>query len=192
MFVVQAHWSRRFHVDLRLEVGDRLVSWALPKGPSASPGVRRLAIRTPDHPLDYALFEGAIPSGEYGAGVVLVWDVGGYEALRPTGVGADAWIDRGFLRLHLHGEHLQGLWELVRYPASDARGHEAWLLLKLRDRHAGPAELLEEPLRSVLSHRTREEIAREAAAGGPLPVASALAACDPRLADAPETTSPPA
>ena len=157
-FVVQQHWARSLHYDFRLEVGGRLVSWAVPKGPSRDTRVRRLCVRMPDHPLEYALFEGTIPEGEYGAGLVLIWDTGSYEPLRPTNVAVGDWLDRGYLKFILHGTKLQGLWEMVRYrPSTMAK--ETWLLVKIHDRHAQPGyEIESEPL-SAVSGRSREAIA---------------------------------
>jgi bifunctional non-homologous end joining protein LigD len=156
-FVVQKHWARTLHYDFRLEIAGRLVSWAVPKGPSKDPKVRRLAVRTPDHPLDYALFEGRIPEGTYGAGAVMIWDAGTYEPLRPARTPPDRWLARGFLRFILHGVKLQGLWEMVRLRKT-APAKETWLLMKLRDRFAQPGyDPASEPL-SAPTGRTAEEI----------------------------------
>ena len=170
VYVLQKHWARGLHYDLRLEVAGRLVSWAVPKGPSKDPGTRRLAIRMPDHPMDYALFEGRIPSGSYGAGVVMVWDSGTYEPLLPRGVRMERWIDRGFLRMILHGTKLHGLWELVR-TRSGAAGKETWLWMKLADHHAHPGYDPESEPRSSLTGRSFEEIGGVPAANVPVPAA---------------------
>ncbi len=158
-FVVQKHWARTLHYDFRLEIAGHLVSWAVPKGPSKDPGVRRLAVRTPDHPLDYELFEGRIPEGGYGAGVVMVWDTGTYEPLLPARISPDQWLDRGYLKFILHGTKLRGLWEMVRYR-KEATAKDTWLLMKLRDQFAAPGYAPEtEPL-SALSGKTEAEIGR--------------------------------
>jgi len=158
-FVVQKHWARTLHYDFRLEIAGHLVSWAVPKGPSKDPGVRRLAVRTPDHPLDYALFEGRIPEGGYGAGVVMVWDMGPYEPLLPARITPEQWLDRGYLKFILHGTKLRGLWEMVRYQ-KEASAKETWLWMKLRDHFAVPGYDPEtEPL-SARSGKTEAEIGR--------------------------------
>jgi bifunctional non-homologous end joining protein LigD len=123
IFVVQRHSARSLHFDFRLQHGDVLWSWAVPKGPSRDPRVKRLAVRTEDHPLEYARFEGVIPKGEYGAGAVRVWDHGTW---RPEG-DPERGLARGVLDFTLAGEKLRGRWHLVRM-----RG-DSWLLLKGRD-----------------------------------------------------------
>ncbi|HEX3478207.1 MAG TPA: DNA polymerase ligase N-terminal domain-containing protein, partial [Kofleriaceae bacterium] len=109
-FVIQQHAARRMHYDFRLELDGVLLSWSVPKGPSLSPRDRRLAVRTEDHPLDYADFEGVIPQGEYGGGTVVVWDRGTWQ---PQGDARDA-MAKGKLTFALHGEKLRGRWHLVR------------------------------------------------------------------------------
>src|SRR5215510_11343822 len=109
-FVIQQHAARRMHYDFRLELGGVLLSWSVPRGPSLSPRDRRLAVRTEDHPLDYADFEGIIPPGEYGGGTVAVWDRGTWE---PDG-DAHAAMAKGKLSFALHGQKLHGRWHLVR------------------------------------------------------------------------------
>src|SRR5215475_2586623 len=109
-FVIQQHAARRMHYDFRLELDGVLLSWSVPRGPSLSPRDRRLAVRTEDHPLDYADFEGVIPEGEYGAGAVMVWDRGTWQ---PEGDPREG-MARGKLTFTLHGEKLRGRWHLVR------------------------------------------------------------------------------
>jgi len=109
-FVVQEHHARRLHFDLRLELDGVLKSWAVPKGPSLAPGERRMAVQTEDHPLAYADFEGTIPAGQYGAGTMTIWDRGLWM---PVGEPHEG-LRRGKLKLLLHGERLQGVWNLVR------------------------------------------------------------------------------
>src|ERR1700756_5298300 len=109
-FAVQKHWARSLHYDFRLEVGTALVSWAVPKGPSKDPKVKRLAIHVEDHPLDYLLFEGGLPEGEYGAGQVIVWDFGEYEVVGPAVVDAAAALGDGAIHFVLYGTKLRGEW----------------------------------------------------------------------------------
>lgn len=158
-FVVQKHAASHLHYDFRLEHEGVLLSWAVPRGPSLDPAVRRLAIRVEDHPLDYAGFEGVIPEGEYGGGTVLVWDRGHWI---PEGDPV-AGLARGRLHFRLEGEKLQGAWVLLRMEGGGTRGREQWLLVKEADAGARPdAELDITELRpeSVLSGLDLDSIAR--------------------------------
>ncbi|HEV8595031.1 MAG TPA: DNA polymerase ligase N-terminal domain-containing protein [Thermoplasmata archaeon] len=130
-FGVQKHWARSLHYDLRLEVGGVLVSWAVPKGPSKDPDVKRLAVRVDDHPLDYLLFEGTLPDAEYGAGEVIVWDFGDFEPV-PAGSDAAVALEGGVLRLVLYGTKLRGTWAIFRTRMGRGK-RENWLLEKIRD-----------------------------------------------------------
>ncbi len=113
IFVVQKHDARRLHYDLRLEMRGVLASWAVPEGPSLNPAVKRLAIRTEDHPIEYADFEGVIPEGQYGAGTVMVWDKGAYD---PQGdLSPERQLAQGKVKVVLHGKKLRGGFVLV-YP----------------------------------------------------------------------------
>ena len=133
-FVVQKHAARRLHYDFRLEFGSVLLSWALPKGPSFDPSEKRLAVRTEDHPLDYAGFEGVIPPKQYGAGTVIVWDKGTWE---PVG-DATQGLASGKLLFKLHGQKLMGLWELVDISKAGEK-QALWILFKKRgDVYARP------------------------------------------------------
>src|SRR6266446_6508072 len=148
-FVVQQHAARRLHWDLRLEIDGVLVSWAVPRGPSLDPKERRLAVQTEDHPLEYADFEGIIPSGNYGAGAMIVWDRGSYRTVdgTPSGQG----LARGKLDLEMYGHKLRGRWTLVR--TKDEAGKN-WLLLKKADGHPTAPELVMALPASVLSGLT--------------------------------------
>ncbi len=131
-FAVQKHQARSLHYDFRLEVDGVLVSWAIPKGPSKDPKVKRLAMRVPDHPLDYLLFEGPLEEGEYGAGDVIVWDFGEYEVVAPEGKDAVTALRDGAMSFVLHGRKLRGRWALFQTHFGDTK-RETWLLEKLRD-----------------------------------------------------------
>src|SRR5690606_20611688 len=153
MFVIQKHDATRLHYDFRLEMDGVLKSWAVPKGPSTDPKVKRLAMMVEDHPYDYRNFEGVIPSG-YGAGTVMVWDEGFYEAAE--GDFADKkTMDRalrkqlfkGKIKVRLHGSKLKGVWNLVK---AKGRGENAWLLIKHPDEFVSAKEVLKKD-RSVIS-----------------------------------------
>lgn len=131
-FVVQKHAARRLHYDLRLELDDVLLSWAVPKGPSLDPKDRRLAVQVEDHPVAYGTFEGRIPAGEYGAGDVIVWDRGHWEPIGDPHRG----LREGKLGFRLEGEKLGGAWELIRIARTAGERQPSWLLLKKRDERA--------------------------------------------------------
>jgi bifunctional non-homologous end joining protein LigD len=156
-FVVQKHDASRLHYDLRLEQGGVLRSWALPKGPSLSPGEKRLAVEVEDHPLEYGDFEGTIPKGEYGGGTVMLWDRGRWS---PVGDG----VRDGRIDFELDGEKLRGAWTLTR--TGGAKGDDAnWLLIKRTD--PGAPRLEPDDEHSVLTGRTMAQIERgEAPAEG--------------------------
>jgi bifunctional non-homologous end joining protein LigD len=136
IFCVHKHLASRLHYDFRLEHGGLLLSWAVPKGPSIDPKEKRLAVRTEDHPLAYAEFEGVIPEG-YGAGIVSLWDSGTWKPL-PGSANVAAALERGELKLDLDGSKLKGAWTLVRR----GRGERDWLLIKKRDAWGGPVDIL--------------------------------------------------
>ena len=128
-FVIQKHRARTLHYDFRLELDGVLKSWAVPRGPSRRPADKRLAVRTEDHPLSYADFEGTIPAGEYGAGTVAIWDRGTWEPLGDP----DAGLRHGKLEFVLHGRRLTGAWVLIRLRHDKKkRRRENWLLIKER------------------------------------------------------------
>ncbi|WP_181706191.1 non-homologous end-joining DNA ligase [Chthonobacter rhizosphaerae] len=158
LFVVQHHWARREHFDFRLELDGVLVSFAVAKGPSLDPSVRRLAVRTEDHPLSYADFEGTIPKGEYGGGTVMVWDRGVWAPMADDPAAA---LQKGELKFVLLGERMQGAWVLVRMNVE--KGRENWLLIKEKDPYVDRVgdDLPTRHHTSILTGRTREEIEAE-------------------------------
>ena len=165
-FFIQRHNATRLHYDFRLELDGVLLSWSVPKGPSLDPAQKRLAVHVEDHPLDYAMFEGLIPKGEYGGGTVLLWDRGTWEA--QGGVDARAMIAAGNLKFLLKGEKVRGKYALVKIKErrGPRRGDDArnWLLIKERDAEARPeAELDITAARaeSVATGRTMEQIAAD-------------------------------
>jgi bifunctional non-homologous end joining protein LigD len=165
IFVVQKHRATQLHYDFRLEADGVLKSWAVPKGPSLDPKVKRLAMQVEDHPVDYAKFEGVIPEGEYGGGTVMVWDYGTYE---PETENVSEALRKGELKFTLDGEKLKGGWVLVR-----TRDRQ-WLLMKHRDYYTTEEEVTEIAPASILTRRMLAEIAedeggnvRKAATGDP-------------------------
>ncbi|WP_136162577.1 DNA ligase D [Sphingomonas flavalba] len=161
LFVVQKHDATRLHWDFRLEVDGVLKSWAVTKGPSLDPDDKRLAVRTEDHPLSYARFEGTIPKGEYGGGTVMLWDQGRWEPVE--GKSAED-IDKGHLHFRLHGERMRGEWLLVRMRPRPGEKRENWLLRKIEDAEAGTGDaLVTQGLASVLTGRTMAQIAADKA-----------------------------
>src|SRR5580698_1413868 len=130
LYVIQKHQASQLHYDFRLEWRGVLLSWAVPKGPSLDPSVKRLATQVEDHPIDYATFEGVIPEGEYGGGTVMVWDNGTWE---PEGAGAEAGLEKGDLKFKLFGKKLKGSWVLVRTRGFGNSTKPSWLLIKHRD-----------------------------------------------------------
>jgi bifunctional non-homologous end joining protein LigD len=156
-FCVQRHHATRLHYDFRLEIDGALASWAVPKGPTLNPAEKRLAMHVEDHPLEYGNFEGNIPTGNYGAGSVMLWDRGTYELLGD--LPAKAQMERGDFKFRLHGEKLKGEFAIVLMK-NRGKGNE-WLLLKKKDDFADPAWDADVHSRSVLTGRTQEEIARD-------------------------------
>jgi bifunctional non-homologous end joining protein LigD len=152
MFVIQKHRATALHYDFRLEADGVLKSWAVPKGPSLDPKVKRLAMQVEDHPVDYADFEGVIPEGEYGGGTVMVWDIGTYE---PETENVSAAIAKGELKFSLNGKKLQGSWVLVR-----TRDRQ-WLLIKHRDYYTTEEDVTEIAPASILTRRMLAEIAED-------------------------------
>jgi len=161
IFVIQQHDASRMHFDFRLEVEGILASWAVPKGPSTDPREKRLAVRTEDHPLEYADFEGRIPQGHYGAGVVIVWDTGNYEnrSRRDEGeMPLEKALAQGRVKVRLHGQKLKGGYALIHTKMGG--DDDNWLLVKEDDDQADARRnpVSTEP-QSVLSGKTIEEMA---------------------------------
>lgn len=158
-FIVQKHDATRLHWDLRLEADGVLKSWAVTKGPSPDPEVKRLAVRTEDHPMSYAEFEGTIPKGEYGGGTVMLWDRGTWAPIE-----GKSWkdIDKGHLHFTVEGERMKGEWILIRLKPRPGEKRENWLLRKIEDEFAESGDgLVERGLTSVLTGRSMAEIAAD-------------------------------
>jgi bifunctional non-homologous end joining protein LigD len=189
-FVVQKHRASHLHYDFRLEHHGVMLSWSVPKGPAPDPGVKRLAMETEPHPIEYNQFEGVIPEGEYGGGTVMIWDQGVWAPQAGDRLGTEADVDRqlekGDLKFVLLGEKLAGSWVLVRTR------NKQWLLIKHRDEYASTEDVTVAKPRSVVSGRTMAEIAgaagasprqlEQAAATDPAPAAGAPATAPARRA----------
>ncbi len=164
LFIVQKHDATRLHWDLRLEIDGVLKSWAVTKGPSPDPDIKRLAVRTEDHPMSYASFEGTIPKGEYGGGTVMLWDRGIWA---PAEGKSASDLEKGHLHFTLDGERMKGEWLLIRLKPKGNQSRENWLLRKLQDEHAEPGDtLVERALTSIETGRSMAEIAAGSAARG--------------------------
>ena len=200
-FVVQKHRASHLHYDFRLEMEGVLKSWAVPKGPSLDPADKRLAMQVEDHPVSYFDFEGIIPTGNYGAGTVMVWDVGTWE---PQG-DASEMLRKGDLKFRLDGQKLKGEFALVHMKARrpGSKGTE-WLLIKHRDAYVQSGYDIDQYDRSALTKRSLKQIAgdegsrewessRKAASRGTSPkndwLADAIAKADARKAAQPATAT---
>jgi bifunctional non-homologous end joining protein LigD len=187
-YVIQKHRASHLHYDFRLEWNGVLLSWAVPKGPSLDPSVKRMAMPTEDHPLEYAKFEGIIPEGEYGGGTVMIWDNGTWE---PEVEDVDAALKKGDLKFKLEGKKLHGSWVLVRLRPRPGEKRASWLLIKHRDEHASTEDIVEMQPRSVISKRILAEIARdeggdiERAATGDPPALLRQLVANPKLVSPP-------
>src|SRR5688572_4549138 len=164
-FVIQKHAASHLHFDLRLELDGVMKSWAVPKGPSTDPSVKRLAMEVEDHPIDYNTFEGTIPKGEYGGGTVMLWDRGTYAPEKSSGDDEEtlrAGYARGDLKITFFGERMRGSYALVRMKYSRDGSTSAkpqWLFIKHRDEFASADDIVADNMTSVESGRTMEEIA---------------------------------
>jgi len=156
-YVIQKHDASHLHYDFRLELGGVLLSWAVPKGPTLDPSVKRLAVQTEDHPLEYGGFEGSIPEGEYGGGTVMVWDRGTWE---PDGDAKQAY-EKGHLSFQLHGQKLTGGWHLVKTQRAGQK-QNTWLLFKAKDDAAKRGEMSLLETKSALTGRDLKAIAADA------------------------------
>ncbi|HOT21498.1 MAG TPA: DNA ligase D, partial [Sedimentibacter sp.] len=153
-FVVQHHLASRDHYDLRLEWNGVLLSWAVPKGPSYNTKDKRLAVQVEDHPLEYRNFEGTIPKGEYGGGVVMIWDEGYWE----PHMNVDEGLSEGMLKFSLKGSRLRGRWALIRLKGKAGETQDNWLLLKEKDEYSKDEEGMSEFTTSIRTGRTMAEI----------------------------------
>ena len=160
LYVIQKHRATQLHYDFRLEFEGVLLSWAVPKGPSLDPSVKRLAMQVEDHPVDYGGFEGVIPEGEYGGGTVMVWDTGTWT---PESQSADvaAALKKGDLKFVLHGKKLHGSWVLVRTRGFGSSSGKSWLLIKHRDEFASTEDIVATEPKSAVSKRLLVDIARD-------------------------------
>jgi bifunctional non-homologous end joining protein LigD len=159
LYVIQKHRATQLHYDFRLEYEGVLLSWAVPKGPSLDPSVKRLAMQVEDHPVDYGGFEGVIPEGEYGGGTVMVWDTGTWTPESPDIAAA---LKKGDLKFALHGKKLRGSWVLVRTHGYGSSSGKSWLLIKHRDEFASTEDIVTTEPKSALSKRMLVDIARDA------------------------------
>jgi|SRR5665213_1060166 len=158
LYVVQKHRATQLHYDFRLEFNGVLLSWAVPKGPSPDPSVKRLAMQVEDHPIEYGGFEGVIPEGEYGGGTVMVWDNGEWL---PESEDVEQALQKGDLKFTLRGKKLRGSWVLVRTHGYGSKKGKSWLLIKHRDEYATQEDIVLDEPRSILSRRLLADIARE-------------------------------
>jgi bifunctional non-homologous end joining protein LigD len=159
LYLIQKHQATNVHYDFRLEWNGVLLSWAVPKGPSLDPSVKRLAMQTEDHPLEYGNFEGVIPAGEYGGGTVMLWDKGTWA---PDVPDVSVALREGDLKFSLHGRKLKGSWVLVRTRGlGKSPSRSAWLLIKHRDQYASAADITAELPKSVASRRLLAAIAHD-------------------------------
>jgi bifunctional non-homologous end joining protein LigD len=172
-YVIQKHRATQLHYDFRLEFEGVLLSWAVPKGPSLDPSVKRLAMQVEDHPVDYGGFEGVIPESEYGGGTVMVWDTGTWTPESPDIAAA---LKKGDLKFKLHGKKLRGSWVLVRTRGFGSSSGKSWLLIKHRDEFASTEDIVATEPKSAVSKRLLADIARDsggdverAATGDPKP-----------------------
>ena len=158
VFVMQKHWASRLHYDFRLELDGAMKSWAVPKGPSFDPSVKRMAVQVEDHPIAYNQFEGTIPKGQYGAGKVIIWDEGRWTPIGDPRKG----YKTGHLKFTLEGVKLRGRWALIRMKSKESERQPPWLLIKENDEYARPDQdfsVVDEMPDSVVPLRTKKKAA---------------------------------
>ncbi|CUI35179.1 DNA ligase D [Achromobacter sp. 2789STDY5608621] len=180
-FVIQKHWASHLHYDFRLELDGAMKSWAVPKGPSFDPSVKRMAVQVEDHPIAYNRFEGEIPKGQYGAGKVIIWDRGTWT---PVGDPADGYR-RGHLKFDLHGVKLRGRWALIRMKGRGSEKQPPWLLVKDRD-----AAARAESEFSVVDEQPDSVASTPTARARRVPAAASAALPDPAASPSPEAREP--
>lgn len=156
IFVVQKHAASHLHYDFRLEIDGVLKSWAVPKGPSYDPSIKRLAMMTEDHPNEYASFEGVIPEGNYGAGNVIIWDEGTWEYIGPGDDPGES-VRKGEIKFALEGTKLKGEWALIHLRGRSRKQNE-WLLIKHRDGYATDKLDITDYSKSVVSGKSLEQM----------------------------------
>ena len=158
IYVIQKHDASNLHYDLRLESNGVLKSWAVPKGPSMDPSVKRLAITTEDHPIAYADFEGVIPEGHYGAGTVMVWDYGTFKNTKDD-ISFEEALEDGHATIDIKGQKLEGEFALIR---TNRGGKNQWLFFKMKDGKAKPdSDIAFEQPNSAKSERSLDEVAEQ-------------------------------
>lgn len=156
IFVIQKHNASHLHYDFRLQIGNVLKSWAIPKGPTLNPKDKRLAIETEDHPLEYAGFEGIIPEGSYGGGTVIVWDNGKYENIKPYDIKKS--YDDGRIEVSLKGQKLHGNFALVRLKGQISEKSK-WMFIKMRDKFANyDIDITKNRPESIITQKTIEDL----------------------------------
>lgn len=185
-YSMQNHDATRLHWDLRLEWNGVLLSWAVTRGPSLDPADKRLAVRTEDHPIPYLTFEGVIPGGQYGAGTVMLWDLGHWRPLEDVEKG----LSKGHLRFQLYGRRMTGLWDLVRIKGKTSDRRENWLLVKAEDAAAHQPDPVARYVTSVATNRGFAGIAADAppqpyGPADPMPLPDEVEPMLARLVDAP-------
>ena len=162
LFVIQEHAASHLHFDFRLEVDGVLKSWAIPKGPSLDPAIKRLAIETEDQPTDYATFEGIIPKGQYGGGTVMVWDIGTYDNSKATyNLSMAECYEQGRIEIFLQGKKLKGNFALIHTHRPDDNSRQ-WIFFKMDDEYASKKKNpVNTQKKSALTGRTMSQIKKE-------------------------------